>query len=436
MALEIGKLFVSIGADLAGFQQGVAQVNTQMGKMQSTLMKHNKAIGGAMVGIGAAILGTGLASVKSFADMGDEVAKMAEKTGFSTVALSELRHAAELSGTSLVGIEKASRTLSGAIVDAGDGLETYTRAFERIGLSYEELAALSPEEQFTTVLTALGDVEDATIRTATASDLFGARMGTALLPMIADGSEAFAEMRQEAHDLGVVFDEEAAAKAEEMKDSVLRLEKAISGITIMIADNLIPAILPVIDQFTEWIKPVKDLMERFPLLTKIVLGLGMALAAVLVPLGMLMFQFPALGIKVITLGAKFVVLGARSIIAFLGLMKVAIAGLWAWAGPIPFVGIALGLAGVAAIVGSILKIKSFKYGGRVPGAIGEPVPIIAHGGEVYAGVGGGSGLGGGVTVNLYVDYLMGDRSSAERMIDWIREGLRGRQRIGLGEGTY
>jgi len=432
MALEIGKLFVSIGADLKGFQQGMSQVNTQMGKMQGTLMKHNKAIGGAMIGVGGAILGTGIMAVKSFADMGDEVAKMAKRTGFGTVALSELRHAAELSGTSLQGIEKASRTLSGAIVDAGDGLVTYTRAFERIGLSYEELESLSPEEQFIRVLSALGDVEDATIRTATASDLFGARMGTSLLPMVADGSEAFAEMRQEAHELGVVFDEEAAAKAEEMKDSVLRLEKAIQGITIMIAENLMPAILPAIEQFTEWIKPVKDLMGRFPLLTKIVMGFAAAAAAVMVPLGMLLIMLPQVGTKFIITGAKALIAAGKYIVA-------AIAGLWAWAGPIPFIGIGLGIAGAAAIVGSIFairsKMRSFKYGGRVPGPVGEPVPIMAHGGEWYEGVGGRPG-GGGVTVNLYVDYLMGDRESAERLLDVVQEGLRGRQRIGLGEGQY
>ncbi len=45
-----------------------------------------------------------------------------------------------------------------------------------------------------------------------------------------------------------------------------------------------------------------------------------------------------------------------------------------------------------------MSARSFQYGGVVPGAIGQPVPIIAHGGEQYLGAGGG---GANVT-NIYV----------------------------------
>jgi hypothetical protein len=42
---------------------------------------------------------------------------------------------------------------------------------------------------------------------------------------------------------------------------------------------------------------------------------------------------------------------------------------------------------------------SFLYGGIVPGPFGKPVPVIAHGGEVFAGA--GQGLGNTI-VNVYV----------------------------------
>ncbi len=43
---------------------------------------------------------------------------------------------------------------------------------------------------------------------------------------------------------------------------------------------------------------------------------------------------------------------------------------------------------------------SYQYGGTVPGPIGEPVPIMAHGGERYLGAMGGAGGTGPIIINL------------------------------------
>lgn len=292
MAGEIGKLFVSIGADLKDFKSGLGQMKKDMKGVSGTIMKNNKAIGGGMALAGAGIVTAGLLSVKTYADMGDEVAKMAKRTGFSTEALSELRHVAEISGTNLNNLEKASRTLSGVIVDAGDGLVTYTRAFERIGVDYKALADMSPEQQFVKVMEALGGVEDETVRAATAADLLGARAGTALLPMMSEGVEVFNELRQEAHDLGIVFDKEAAVKAEEMKDAVLRMERAIQSISIAIAEVLMPALQPLIDIFTGIIKKVQSWMNANLPLKIAIVAFAAALAALLIPLGLMILFLP------------------------------------------------------------------------------------------------------------------------------------------------
>jgi len=116
------------------------------------MSKQLKIAGGVMAGFGATITaGFGMA-VKQFAEAGDEVQKMALRTGFSTEALSEFRHAAELSGTSLNGLETGVRRMQKLIVDASDGLTEATDAFDRIGLSWESLKGLSPEEQFDNII--------------------------------------------------------------------------------------------------------------------------------------------------------------------------------------------------------------------------------------------------------------------------------------------
>lgn len=297
MAISVGDAVVKLGLDKKDFDR-------DMKGLTASIKKHQKAIGIAMVAAGGAILAAGVLSIKTFAAMGDEVAKMAKRTGFSTVALSELRHAAELSGASLAGIEKASRTLSGAITDAGFGLETYVRAFESIGLTYEELAQLTPEEQFLRVMEALAGVEDATLRAAIAADLMG-RSGTAMLPMLADGAEGLKEMRQEAHSLGTVFDEEAAVKAEEMTDAMKRLGDSVSGVKMAIAEQLIPVLMPLIEKIKKVISNISAWMKEHPKLTQMIVLGTTALGALLVVLGGLLLVLPGLIAALPLLGLAF-----------------------------------------------------------------------------------------------------------------------------------
>jgi len=305
VAISIGDALLKVGVDKKDFDRDMSGIG-------ASIKKHQKAIGIGMVAVGAAVLGVATKSVLSFAAMGDEIAKMAKRTGFTTEALSELRYAAELSGASLAGIEKASRTLSGAILDAGYGLETYTRAFDQIGLSYEQLKALSPEEQFLTVMEALAGVEDASTRAALAADLMG-RAGTGMLPMLSDGAEGLEKMRAEAHGLGLVFDEEASIAAEKLTDAMTNVKGSITGAGLAIAEALIPIITPLIDKVTEVIKKVGEFAKNNETLTKVITGAG----GLLIGLGSLLLILPKIKTAVIALSGSLKTLMLNPIVALI-----------------------------------------------------------------------------------------------------------------------
>ncbi len=295
MAISIGDALLKLRVDKKDFDRDMKGIG-------ASIKKHQRAIGIGMAAMGATILAAGAMSVKQFASMGDEVQKMALRTGFSTEALSELRHAADLSGTSLASLEKASRTLSGAILDAGFGLETYVRAFDQIGLSYERLKPLSPEEQFIAVMEALAGVTDESERAALAADLFG-RAGTQLLPMLVDGTEGLKNMRQEAHDLGIVFDQEAANKAAEFNDALTKLKGSVSGIMMEVGSLLVDALKPLIDDITEIIKKIKAWADEHPALTKAIVNTGIAIGGLLLVMGtLIVLKIPALIAALITWG--------------------------------------------------------------------------------------------------------------------------------------
>lgn len=293
MADPTAKLLVRIDADIGKLKAGLNEGERKVGGFAGTIKKHHRAIGIAMAAMGGAILAAAALSVKAYVQMGDEVQKMALRTGFSTEALSELRHAAQISGADLSALEKAVKRMSGTILDAQDGLETYIRAFQHIGIEIKELDGLNPEQQFLKIAEAIAELEDPTKRAAIAQDIFG-RAGTALLPLFAAGKEGLADLREEAHRLGIVFDQEAADKAAEFNDALTRLKDATSGLKIKLADVLLPVLLEVIEKIKEIVVGLSEWAEQHKALTKIMIFLTTALGGMLLTLAPIIIMLDSL----------------------------------------------------------------------------------------------------------------------------------------------
>uniref|UniRef100_A0A6H1ZQ73 Putative tail tape measure protein n=1 Tax=viral metagenome TaxID=1070528 RepID=A0A6H1ZQ73_9ZZZZ len=274
------KIKIGVEGD-AETKNKLKSIGTSMQNMSATFKK----AGTVMLGVGTALAGSMFAVTKKWAEAGDEVAKMAKRTGWAVESLSELRHVAEISGTELDAFEKGTRKLSMAIVDAAEGGATYEEALNRIGLSGQNLMGIPIEEQFWTVANALAAVEDDTIKAATAMELFG-RTGTQLFPMLEEGQDGIAKLRQEAHDLGVVFTDETAKDAEEFQDAMTNLKTSMAGVGAELAKVLGPELTKFIDKATlavtavkEWAAANPNLVTMLKVLVGVLIGGGGLLLA-------------------------------------------------------------------------------------------------------------------------------------------------------------
>ena len=238
---------ILVKANTAQAQKSIKGLAKSLGGVKGAALAVGAAAGVAAV---AGVAAFAKSSISAFAQAGDEVQKMSLRVGFSTEALSELKHAAELSGTSLGSLENGVKRMQRTILDAENGLSTAVDAFEMLGVEMADVEGKTPEEQFTLLSNALAGVEDASKRSALAQQVFG-KAGTQLLPMLAAGKQGLADMRQEAHDLGLVFDQEAADSAAEYEDSLTRLKGAFQGIQFAIGKALVPALIPLINAFTK-----------------------------------------------------------------------------------------------------------------------------------------------------------------------------------------
>jgi len=310
MANPTSELLVKVATDTKQLKAGLASADKQTKGFAQNIQRHSKAIGVAMIAVGTAIMAAAAKSVLSYAKMGDEAAKMAKRTGFSTEALSELRYATEIAGADLGSLEKATKRMSKTIVDASEGMATYIRAFDRIGVSVDDLMGKKPEDQFMTIAMAIAALEDETMKAATSQDIFG-RAGTRLLPLFLEGADKIESLRQEAHDLGIVFDAEAALAAEEFTDAMLDFNMSVKGAQFAIAEALLPTLKPLIDKVTDAAKGIGEFAEENEALTQIVVAGG----PLLVGLGGMVLILPKL-IGLIK-AAKVAVMGLASQVALL-----------------------------------------------------------------------------------------------------------------------
>lgn len=274
-AIKAGRAYVEAFLDSSKLDKGLQDIRGNL----NGFAKQVAAIGGGFLAMGTAIIGPMAAAVKQFADVGSQLDDMAQRTGVSAGALSELSFAAEMSGTSLESLENGLRKMQKSIVDAGSGLSTPIKALERIGVSVEDLQGLSTEEQFLKLAQGVSEIQDPTLRAATAMDLFG-KSGTALLPMIAGGVAGIEEMREEARRLGITLSDEDAAAAAEMGDTLDTLTRSLQSVSLALGRELVPLALSLAQRLTEIIPEVRQWVEENGQLINLLAQIGGLLVTV------------------------------------------------------------------------------------------------------------------------------------------------------------
>lgn len=288
MALSLGDFFVKIGADITSFKAEMAKVGDTLKKTESDVDKFSQNMARSMGAMGVAVLGFGgLASI-SFASFGDALNEMSKRTGIAVETLSKLNYAAQLNGTSLEGLESGVKRLQRAITDATQGVATYQESFRLLGVDYRDLAGMSPEDQFMTVIRSLAGVSDATQRAALAQELLG-RSGTQLIPIIADGAEGLDSMMRTAEELGLVMDKETAEKADNLADSLDTVKLTTQGLIREFGEGLAPLLTSIAgatssatSAFSRWADANPVLASTISQMTMVVGGLMVGISALVV----------------------------------------------------------------------------------------------------------------------------------------------------------
>jgi uncharacterized small protein (DUF1192 family) len=293
------------------------------GKNVSSFSEKIGKIGKIATVAGAAITGAFTAIVLKTAKVGDQFDKMSLRTGVAVEDLSALAYAADISGTDIGTLEKGLKGLTKVMDDASMGIGEGMEAFELLNIAVmdSEGKLRSTVDVLKEAATKISAIEDPTKQAALAMDLFGARAGPQLLPLLKMGEEGIEDLMKKAEELGITITTEAATAAAEFTDRMTDLKGGLAGAGRMIGDTLIPAIIPLIEKVTEIVVKIKEWAEENKPLVENIFKWGAALGVALMVLGPIAMILPSLitGVSLLS-GAFLPFLITGAIVA--GLIKI------------------------------------------------------------------------------------------------------------------
>ncbi len=216
----------------------------EMDKVRDMAGKVGKAM---IVGIGAAVTSLTAMAVKS-AQATDHIDKMSQKLGLSRKAYQEWNYIMSQNGLTIDSMQSGLNKLNNVVDDVRNGNEKAQQSFEKLGLSMNDIDGKSQEEVFSLVINGLQGMESESERAAIANDLLG-RSASELAPLLNSGADSANQLKQRAHELGLVLGDEAIDSGVKFTDTLDDLKRSFGSIVTQIGVEF----MPVLQNLADWV---------------------------------------------------------------------------------------------------------------------------------------------------------------------------------------
>lgn len=228
----LGPLEIQVYADMA-------RLRSDMEQAKAAVKGATDFMGSAFAAVGVSLSAAAFGSwIKGAIDAADEASKMAQKIGTTTDKVAGLQLAFEQSGAGgAEGMQKAMAKLSSEIIKGNDTLAalgiTTKDSREALGQLADKFAGMA----------------DGTTKTAAAVDVFGAKLGANMIPLLNAGGDGLREMDELARKLGLTIDAETGKQAEKFNDTLDSLGKVSRGFATQAAAQLLPTLNDIAGAF-------------------------------------------------------------------------------------------------------------------------------------------------------------------------------------------
>lgn len=241
----LASLVVSLEANVARFESDLNKAEFMAKKAMDSIgnvsQSAMKAVKGAVMAMAAAYTFDAFADgIKGAIASAAELDHMAKKTGATVEALSGLKSAAKLSGTSLDEVGGGLQKLSKAMFEAAGGSQKQSDLFKSLGVEVTDSSGKLRDsgEVMLDLAKKLDSMDSSTQAVATAQMLLGKR-GAQLLPFMQDLAEI--------GELNAKVTAEMAAEADAYEKNLVRLEGRKKSLYNTIAAGLLPVMVDLTD---------------------------------------------------------------------------------------------------------------------------------------------------------------------------------------------
>lgn len=265
--MNLFNLFATLTLDNSEYEKKLDQSQKSAGSFSSkvgTAFKTGaRAVAGFVTGVaavGAAIGGL----VLNMVDAGSEIDDNAQKIGFSTEAYQYWALVMQRIGTDASTLSLAIRNMTTFTQNLADGQGDALLTLQKLGIGYEEFMAMTPEEQFYTLIDALQGVTDETEKTQIAQDIFGNRVYQELLPLINMEQGSLEDLRDEFESLGLIMSDDMVKSIAAVGDKLDNLGNLFKVMGLNIAVDFLPEINNILDAFAALVtgsSSVEDAMQ-------------------------------------------------------------------------------------------------------------------------------------------------------------------------------
>ncbi len=174
-------------------------------------------------------------------ELGAKVDHATHELGMSAEQVSVLNSAFAAMGIGGDGATRMLERLERNMVDAQRGAGPAAAAFKAVGISFDELKTLSPQQLLERLAQQFEKTADGPNKTAIAIALMG-RTGAEMIPFLDRGTEGLAEFETQARASGTVLTGEMARGLEESAIKSAEVGQAMTGLGIAISERLKPAL--------------------------------------------------------------------------------------------------------------------------------------------------------------------------------------------------
>lgn len=241
MAASLFKLVGDIYVNNDDANKSIQKTDDKASKLGQTLLKGTQTVAkwGAAIATGATAAAAGMMKVaSSAASTADEIDKASKRMDISTDSYQELKYAAEQCGVEMGTLEKAAKKLEGTDMNLDDAIA--------------EIMSLGTETE----------------RSEKAAELFGDNLAYTLSPILAESGDSFNDLRDRAHDLGIVISKEDVAAGTKLNDTMSDVKKALGGLVTQLGTSFMPIVQRVMDLILDHLPEIEAIFDELaPIVT-------------------------------------------------------------------------------------------------------------------------------------------------------------------------